>query len=214
MDWSSEKYPWLSLLLALALVFAWGVMSLAEAYYRRLDKVNDSFIRGFMIVDQLGVIVDTLARLSVDQEAFLSTGDQRFQDGVVESAESFALNRYRLNSLAAGSQLQSSLNSLSRSIDLILGSVAESDDIMEVQGKVAALVFFESREPAISKAKLQAEQLKNEITVGVSDRIRNARAVSALFKEFLYVAPSGSGLVQKQLLLAVKHERRIPAFRP
>jgi hypothetical protein len=214
MDWSSEKYPWLSLLLALALVFAWGVMSLAEAYYRRLDKVNDSFIRGFMIVDQLGVIVDTLARLSVDQEAFLSTGDQRFQDGVVESAESFALNRYRLNSLAAGSQLQSSLNSLSRSIDQILGSVAESDDIMEVQGKVAALVFFESREPAISKAKLQAEQLKNEITVGVSDRIRNARAVSALFKEFLYVAPSGSGLVQKQLLLAVKHERRIPAFRP
>jgi hypothetical protein len=214
MDWSSEKCPWLSLLLALALVFVWGVMSLADAYYRRLAKVDDSFIQGFMIVDQLGIIVDSLARLSVDQEAFLSTGDQRFQDGVVESAETFALDRYRLNSLAASGQLQRSLNRLSQSIDQVLGSVAESDNIMEVRGKVAAVAFFESKEPAISNAKLQAEQLKIEITGGVSERIRSARGPSALFEDFLYVAPIGSGLVQKQLLLAVKQERRVPASRP
>lgn len=214
MDWSSEKYPWLSLLLALVLVFVWGVMSLAHAYYRRLAKVNDSFIQGFMIVDQLGVIADALGRLSVDQEAFLSTGDQRFQDGVVESAETFLLDRNRLNSLADSSQLRRSLNSLSRSIDQVLSSVAESDKIREVRGRGAAVAFFESKEPAISDAKLQAERLKIGITGCVSDRIQSARGFSALFEDFLYDAPIGNGLVQKQLLLAVKQERRIAAFRP
>jgi hypothetical protein len=181
MDWSSEKYPLLSLLLGLALVFVWGVMSLVHAYDRDLAKVNDCFIQGFMIVDQLDVIVDGLARLSVDQEAFLSTGDQRFQDGVVESAETFALDRYRLNSLAASSQLQRSLNSLSRSIDRVVGSVAESDKIREVSGKVAAVAFFESREPAIFDAQSQAEQLKIQDHRGRlrsnSQRARSQRVV-------------------------------------
>jgi hypothetical protein len=67
-----------------------------HAYDRSLEKVNDSFVQGLIVVEQLGVIADTLVRLSVDQEAFLSTGDQRFQDGVIESAESFALDMARL----------------------------------------------------------------------------------------------------------------------
>jgi CHASE3 domain sensor protein len=213
MDWSSEKYPWLSLLLGFALVFVWGVMSLAHAYDRGLAKVNDSFIQGFMVVDQLGVIADALARLSVDQEAFLSTGDQRFQDGVIESAETFMLDMDRLNSLAAKSKLQRSLlNSLSRSIKQVLGSVAESNEIRDVRGRVAAVAFFESKEAAISDAKSQAEQLRIEITGCVSDRIRSARGPSALFEDFLYGAPIGSGLVQKQPLLAVKQERRHSVF--
>ena len=120
MDWSSEKSPWLSLLVGLALIFVWGVMSLAHAYYRRLARVNDSFMQGFMIADQLGVIDEALNRLGVDQEAFLSTGDQRFQDGVIESAQIFILDRDRLDSMAGGSKLRGSLDDLSRSVDRVL----------------------------------------------------------------------------------------------
>src|SRR5260370_10435496 len=122
MDWSSEKYPLFFLLLCFALVVVWGVMSLVHAYDRSLAKVNDSFVQGLMLAEQLGVIGDTLVRLSVDQEAFLSTGDRRFQDGVIESAESFALDMARLNSLAASAKVQRPLlNSMSRSIDQVLG---------------------------------------------------------------------------------------------
>lgn len=214
MDWSSEQFPWLSLLVGLALVFFWGVMSLAHAYYRRLDKVNDSFIQGFVIVDELDLIADALARLSVDQEAFLSTGDQRFQDGVIDSAQTFGFNQNRMSSLAAGTNLEGSVNSLFRSIDQVLGSVAESDQIREVRGRVAAVAFFESKEPGIFDAKLQAEQLRTQISSSVADRIRNAQGPSTLFDDFLHDAPLKSGLVQTQLLPAVKGEGRVAAFRP
>jgi hypothetical protein len=187
MDWSSEKYPWLSVLIGFALVFVWGVMSLVRAYDRSLAKANDSFIQGFMVVEELGVIVEALARLSVDQEAFLSTGDQRFQDGVIESAVTFAVDMDRLNALAAGSKSQRPLlNRLSGSLKQVLGWVAESDEIRDVRGRVAAVAFFESKEAAISDAKSQAEQLRVEITGCVSDRIRSGRGSSALFQVLLY----------------------------
>jgi CHASE3 domain sensor protein len=203
------KNPWLSLLFGVALAFVWGVMALAHSYDRGLAKVNDSFIQGFMIVDYLDVIVDALARLSVDQEAFLSTGDRRFEDGVIESAQTFGLDLDRLNSLAARSKLQRSFKSLSRTIDQVLSSVAESNEIRDVRGRVAAVAFFDSKEAAIADAKAQAERLKIEITGCVTDRIRSARSPSALFEDFFYGAPVGSGLVQKQSLLAVKQKRRI-----
>ena len=41
------EIPWLSILLGLALLFAWGVVSLAHAYARGLAKVTDSFTPGF-----------------------------------------------------------------------------------------------------------------------------------------------------------------------
>jgi len=74
MGHSAEKYPWMSILLGLALVFVWGVMSLAHAYDRSLGRMNYSFTRSFMIADRLGAVLDELGRLSVAQQAFLSTG--------------------------------------------------------------------------------------------------------------------------------------------
>jgi hypothetical protein len=204
----TAKNPWLSLLFGVALAFVWGVMALAHSYDRGLAKVNDSFIQGFMILDYLDVIVDALARLSVDQEAFLSTGDRRFEDGVIESAQTFVLDRDRLDSMANGSKLHGSLDGLSRSIDRVLSSVGESDEIKEVRGRVAAVAFFESREPAIFDAKSQAEQLKIRITAAVSDRIRSASGPGALLEEFLDEAPIGSGVVQKQPMPAVKQDGR------
>ncbi len=195
MDSSSEKCPWLSLLPGFALVFAWGVISLAHAHERSLAQVNDSFVHGLMITDRLGAILDDLARLSVDQQAFLSTGDVRFQDGVIESSETLPLHMAMLNSLAAKSKWQAPLlASLSRSIDQVLGSVGQSDEIAAVRGKAAAVTFFESGEAAISEARGQADHLRTEITGSISDRIRNARTTKALLLDLLYVAPAETGL--------------------
>ncbi len=198
MDWASEKYPWLSILLGLALLFVWGVVSLAHAYARGLAKVNDSFTQGFIVEERLGAMLEALTHLSVDQEAFLSTGDERFQDGVIESAQTLELDMYMLH-LACGIKLQPPLlNSLSRSIDLVLGSVADSDDIRDVRGRIAAVTFFESQEAAISVAKSQADQLIIDITACLSDRVRSAHGTSVLFEALHYGAPVGTMLVHRQ----------------
>jgi hypothetical protein len=100
MDWSTEKYPWLSLFLGLTLVFVWGVISLAHAYDRSLAEMKESFAQGFMLVERLGGVLDTLARVRTDQQAFLSTGDDRFQDEVVGGAETLTLDISVLKSMA------------------------------------------------------------------------------------------------------------------
>ncbi len=192
MDRSYEKYPWLSLGLGLALVFVWGVMSLAQAYDRSLARVNDSFARTFSVVDRPDAILSTLDRLGVDQQAFLSTGDERFQDGVVESAETLELDSDMIKSFAANGKLRAALAGLSRSIKGVLGSVGESDNIREVRGKAAAITFFDSRQAAIAAAKSQAEQLRVEMTQRISDRIQSAGGANALLDALLHGAAASS----------------------
>jgi CHASE3 domain sensor protein len=195
MEWSLEKRPWVSLLLGGVLLFAWGVMSFANAYDRSLTKVDDSVTRGFMLVEQLSAVLDVLGRLNVDQQAFLSTGDARFQDGVVESAETLTLRIGGLNAHAARNNLHSPLLAgLSHSLDLVLASVGESDKIRASRGRAAALAYFESTQDVISEARWQADRLKEEIAGSVSDRIRSARATGALFQGLLDSAPSGTRL--------------------
>ena len=192
---SSEKYPWMSLWLGLALVFAWGVMSLAHAYEQSLAEVNDSFDQGFMVVGQLGTILSSLDRLSVDQRAFLSTGETRFQDGVIESAETLELDVDKLNSMAAGNKLRHApLTGLSGSIKQILASVGESDKIRDARGAVAAVAFFDSMEPAMSLATWQADQLRVEISRRITERIRGAYGANALVEALVYGAPAQSNL--------------------
>ena len=186
MDWSLEKYPWLSLLPGFALVFVWGVISLGHAYDRNLTKMKDSVDQGFMLVGRLDGALDALARLRVDQQAFLSTGDERFQDGVIESVETLTIDIAVLNSLAAKNKSERALLfSLSRSIEQVLGSVGESDHIMELRGKAEAVAFFDSQEDSIPDAKGQAEQLRIQIAGRISDRIRTPRTANPLLRDVL-----------------------------
>ncbi len=200
MDWSSEKHPWSYLLPGFALIFAWSVISIAHAHQRTLASVNDSFTRASIFMDRLGTITDDLDRLSVDQRAFLSTGDMRFQDGVIESSERLTMDIGMLNAMAARNEMERLLLvSLSRSIDQVQASVGESDTIATKRGRAAAAAFFESREVAVSEAKGEATQLKTEMSQDVSDRIRNARMARAFLQDLLYIGPAGTGF---------KHSRR------
>jgi CHASE3 domain sensor protein len=195
MDWSSEKSPWMSLVIGFVLVFAWGVMSLAHAYEQSLAKVNDSFDQGFMVVEQLGTILSSLDRLSVDQRAFLSTGETRFQDGVIATAETLQLDVDKLNSMAAISKVRRApLAGLSGSIKQILASVGESDKIRDARGAAAAVAFFDSREPAMALATWQADQLRIAISRRITERIRGAYGANALVEALLYGAPAETTL--------------------
>ena len=195
MDLSSEEYPWLYLLLGFALMSAWTVISVANAHQRSLARVNDSFAEGSMFADRLGAISDDLARISVEQEAFLSTGDLRFQDVVIETSEKLTIDIGMLDSFAAkGNWPRSVLTRLSRSVDQVLSSVGESDQIADARGTAAAVAYFESREDAISDAQRQADHLKSKITGSISDRIRNARTTRAFLQDLLYVNQFRNGM--------------------
>jgi len=210
MGYSAEKYPWMSILLGLALVFVWGVMSLAHAYDRSLGRMNDSFTRSFMIADRLGAVLDELGRLSVAQQAFLSTGDARFQDGVIESGEALTIDIEILNQMAAKGKLQRPpIASLSRAIDQVLNLVGESDGIRQSRGASAALAYFDSREIAIAEAKLQSGQLRSEITRRLSDRIRVARSPRALLQNVLGSAPAAMALERRARTIRVSSQVRI-----
>jgi hypothetical protein len=176
MDSSPEEYSWLSLSVAFALLSVWSVLSLAHTFDRRLAEANESFTRVFRVAGRLDMIVEALDHLGVDQQAFLSTGEESFQDGVIESIETLELNIEALNSLAARSTSHRvPLVALSRSIEQVIASVSESDRIREAGNKAAAAAFFESKEAEISQARSQTAQLRLETIASISDRIWNAR---------------------------------------
>jgi hypothetical protein len=193
MDWPAEKYEWLSLLSGLALIFAWGVISLAHGHERSLASVDNFFTQGSMIMEGLGGVSDDLDRLGIDQRAFLSTGDLQFQDGVIESTEALLLHMSRLQSLAVKNRLQRSpLADLQLGVDRALGSVGESDAIAARRGRAAAIEFFADREAAIWEARAQADHLRAMVSESISNRIRNARSPRAFLHDLVGVAPPGT----------------------
>jgi CHASE3 domain sensor protein len=187
----TEKSSWLLLLAGFALVFVWSALSLAHAYERSLARMNDSFSQGLMIVDRLGAVLDALDRLSTDEQAFLSTGEARFQDGVVESAEALTIDIGMLDALAAeGKFRRANLAILSRCVDRALNLVGESDAVRQDHGAQAALAYFDSRENTLAEAKLRANQLRSETVRRLSDRVRSTRRPKTLLHEVLDNAPA------------------------
>jgi CHASE3 domain sensor protein len=175
MDSSSEEHWWLSLTVAVVLLVVWSAMSLALAYERRLAQASEFFTEAFRFVGRLDVIAGALDHLDVDQKAFLSTGEESFQDGVVQSIQTLDLSIDTLNSAAAQSTSHRALLvALSRSIEQVIASVAESDRIRETGNKAAAAAFFESKEADISQAISQTAQSRVEI-LSISNRIRSAQ---------------------------------------
>jgi hypothetical protein len=183
LDSTSEQCSWLSLAIAFGLLFAWGVMSVVHVHDRRLAEANESFKGTFRLVARLDVVVDALDHLAVDQQAFLSTGDQSFQDEVVTSILTLQLNINALDSLAVKDCALPV--ELSRSIKQIISAVGDSDGIRAARGKAAAINFFASKEDDVFRAKWQADHLRIEIIRSIVDRFWRARASSPLLEALL-----------------------------
>jgi CHASE3 domain sensor protein len=185
-----ENTPGWSLWLGFALVVIWGVMSLGHAYDRSLAKVNDSFNQGFVVVGRLDAIVGALDRLNVNQQAFLSTGDDHFLQDVWESARSLDNNIAWLDSFAARNALpRAALTRMSRAIKQVLELVGESYDVRDMRGRPAARAFFAARDATIAGAKSRADELTVEVTKGISDRIRTARGTNLLLEAIRWGLP-------------------------
>jgi hypothetical protein len=165
-----------SFTLAFVLLFVWCVMSFARMDDRHPGQVNESLTRDSMVVGRLNVIVDALDHLAVDQQAFLFTGEDSFQDDVVASVESLELNINELNLMATKNKSWRALPlELSRTLEQVIRTVGESDGIREARGKAAAVDFFASKADDVCRAKRQADQLRLNIIRSIADRSSTSR---------------------------------------
>jgi len=171
---SEETYS--SFTFAFVLLFVWCVMTFAHVYDRHLVQANESLTKDSMVVGRLNVIVEALDHLAIDQQAFLSTGEDSFQDEVVASVESLELNINALNLMEAKNKSWRALPiELSGTVEQIIRTVGESDGIREARGKVAAVYFFASKADEVSRAKRQADQLRSDIIRSIADRSSTSR---------------------------------------
>src|SRR5690242_11302755 len=70
---------------AFIMAISWSVMILAGAYNQSLARIDNSFTQGFAALYLLADIEGAVERLNTEQQAFLTTGDLRFVDGVWSS---------------------------------------------------------------------------------------------------------------------------------
>ncbi len=191
MNWKWEDNPRTSIVLGLALAFVWGVVSLAYAYDRTLANVNAVFATGFMAADRLDAVLDDLARLNVDQQAFLSTGDTRFQDGVIENAEALETHTGVLRATAAASGLsQGLLAGLEAAVSQALAAVGQSDQIRQARGSAAARAYFETKESDLAEVRWRVNQLRTELSSHLSRQIREARSGTGVRSLFFGSRPA------------------------
>jgi CHASE3 domain sensor protein len=153
--------------------------------------MKDSFARRLMIQGELDDLTSTVDRLSIDQQAFMSTGDDRFQDGVYASIVTLDRRLAGLNASMAGNAVQRArLVRLSAAIKQVVDAVAQSYEVKDARGAAAALAFLDTNDAAISAAKSRAAELSSEMARDLSNQII-ARGSNGLMTAILYGTPAG-----------------------
>ena len=131
-----------------------------------LGKIVISLTRGVTVVEKVDDIVDDLDRLRVSQRAFLYTGEDRFAQGVIESATGLIENVSALKQLTApSSALARQIARVSHSVDWALDLVGESNDLQHYFGTAAAVTLLDDDgDHSIGSAETAAMQLKKLAT--------------------------------------------------
>ncbi len=139
-----------------------------------LGKFVTSLTRGVAVVEKVDDIVDDLDRLRVSQRAFLYTGEDRFAQGVIESATRLIENVGVLKQLTApSSALARQIAHVSHSVDWALELVGESNDLQHYFGTAAAVTLLDDDgDHSIGSAEIDAMQLKKLATSRVLERVR------------------------------------------
>lgn len=144
------------------------------ALSRSLGKIDASLTRGVTVVEHVDSILDDLERLSLSQRAFLHTGEDRFSEGVIESATGLIQHVDALKQLPGQSAaLKHQIAQMSHSVDGALDLVGESNDLKHYFGTSVALTLLdEAGDSSIQDAELDAVQLKRLATAHVLERVR------------------------------------------
>lgn len=143
-----------------------------HALRRALAQVSDSLVGGFVVVDHVDSIVNELDRLTIDQRAFLSTGDDRFSENVVESIMRIDRNLESLESAAdKDERLREPVGRLTRSVNWVMDSMGKSFQVQQTAGNAVAIAFLDD-DDSVEDAKGDALRLRALATEGVFDRVR------------------------------------------
>jgi CHASE3 domain sensor protein len=165
---------------ALALVTICLALGFHYAFNRTLSTVDASVTGGFLVVDHVDAIVDDLDRLTLNQRAFLGTGDERFSQDVVESVMGIERN---LDSLAQlknhGPRLRLDFTRLEQAVGWALDSLGKSNDLNQSMGSGIAIALLDN-DDSIADAKSVAQQLRKEVTDGVFNRFRKQRKMRTI----------------------------------
>lgn len=165
---------------ALALIAICLAIGFHYALNRSLTKVNDFVTGGFVIVDHIDAIVDDLDRLSLNQRAFLGTGDERFSQDVVESVMGIERHMDSLEQLKRqGPRLRTAVSRLDHSIEWALNSLGKSNELNQSLGSGIAIALLDN-DDSITEAKMVAQDLRRQATDGVFDRVRTQRKMKAI----------------------------------
>ncbi len=166
--------------LGLALVLICLAIGFHYAINRTLTKVNDSLTGGFLVVEHVDAIVDDLDRLTLNQRAFLGTGDERFSQDVVESAMGIERQSGLTESVKTrGPRVKGAITKLERAVAWALDSLGKSNDLNQSMGSGVAIALLDN-DDSIDDAKRVAQELRREVTDGVFDRVRHERKMKAI----------------------------------
>ncbi|MGO9057320.1 MAG: CHASE3 domain-containing protein [Candidatus Binataceae bacterium] len=153
-----------------------------SALNRSLSKLGPSLKWGFAVVEQADDILDDLDRLRISQRAFLFTGEDRFSQSVIESATGLIEHVDALKDFPAQSPaLRHQIMRLSHSVDWVLDTVGQSNDLQQSLGTAVALALLdEDGDHSIQDARLDAVELKKLVTSRVVDRVSIERKLRSV----------------------------------
>jgi CHASE3 domain sensor protein len=138
-----------------------------------LHKISASLTRGITVVEQVDDILNELDQLRVSQQAFLDTGEDRFSQGVVESATGLMAHVGALKQLTTPTPaLARQIMRVAHSVDWALELVGETNDLQHYFGTAAAVTLLEDDGyHSIQSAETDAVELKKLATNHVLERI-------------------------------------------
>jgi hypothetical protein len=179
---SAEDSRTLRVVMGLALVVICLSLGFRYAHDRSLAKVNSSLTGGFLVLGHVGSVMDDLDRLSIDQRAYLSNGDERFSEDLVESVMDLRRNMESLKEVAGRrSRLTVPVAKLDRHIGWVLNSLGQSFDVQRLAGGAAAIAYLDA-DTSIDDAKSEAQSLKDQATAGVFNRVRSERRMKSILE--------------------------------
>ena len=149
---------------------------------RALTTVSNSMTGSLIIVENCDSLLADLDRLSDNQRAYLSTGDERYSEEVAESVIEISTNLEALKQVSVrGESLRRRVHKLSGKIDWALASVGKSYDLQRTVGSGVAIALLDN-DDALADAKMEAASLKKLATDGMFDRVENQRKIRSILQ--------------------------------
>jgi CHASE3 domain sensor protein len=169
---SAEDTKLVGLICGLVVVIACLSIGVHHEFKRILAQVSDALVGSLVIVEHVDNIVNQLDRLTTNERAFLSTGDDRCSQRVGESIMGINLNLEYLEVAATKDRrLSAAVNKLSQSINIVMDSMGQLFQVQKMAGAAVAIAYLDD-DISVDCAKDYAAQLRRLATECLFVRVR------------------------------------------